>query len=151
MQLLVINLLANHYQLFAAASLKSASILLPIACEMSIRGTNTVHFALMGRDDISIDELKSVNGITNDCKIAYHGMYHVTFTCIPYLILYRWATRYVPPELGYSHGSQLWSSLYPHKLVHSAASNFHRCLWRRGSLFGDGIERPGQFTRANGD
>jgi hypothetical protein len=33
-----------------------------------------VHFALMGRDDISIEALKSVNGITKECKIAYHGM-----------------------------------------------------------------------------
>ena len=61
-------------QLFAAASLKSASILLPIACEMSIRGMNQVHFALLGRDDISMDILKSVNGITKECKITYHGM-----------------------------------------------------------------------------
>ncbi|KIN00305.1 hypothetical protein OIDMADRAFT_199656 [Oidiodendron maius Zn] len=60
--------------LFAAASLKSASVLLPIACEMSIRGMNQVHFALLGRDDISMDILKSVNGITKECKITYHGM-----------------------------------------------------------------------------
>ncbi|KAG0652963.1 hypothetical protein D0Z07_0477 [Hyphodiscus hymeniophilus] len=62
----------NQNILFAAASLKSASILLPIACEMAIRGRNHVHFALMGRDDISMDILKSVNGLSKDCKIIYH-------------------------------------------------------------------------------
>lgn len=72
---------ANHWtgcllilQLFSAASLKSAAILLPIACEMAARGRNYVHFALMGRDDISMDILKSVNGITKECNILFHGM-----------------------------------------------------------------------------
>lgn len=33
-----------------------------------------MHFALMGRDDIAMDILKSVNGITKECKIMFHGM-----------------------------------------------------------------------------
>jgi hypothetical protein len=41
---------------------------------MAIRERNFVHFALMGRDDISMDVLKSVNGITEECKIIFHGM-----------------------------------------------------------------------------
>lgn len=64
--------LINRNVLFAAASLSSASVLLPIACEMAMRERNYVHFALMGRDDISMDILKSVNGITKECKIMFH-------------------------------------------------------------------------------
>jgi hypothetical protein len=41
---------------------------------MAIRERNHVHFSLMGRDDISMDILRSVNGITTDCKIIFHGM-----------------------------------------------------------------------------
>ncbi|KAG4444223.1 hypothetical protein IFR05_000320 [Cadophora sp. M221] len=64
--------LINNNVLFAAASLKSAAILLPIACDMAIRERNYVHFALMGRDEIPIDILQSVNGISKDCKIMFH-------------------------------------------------------------------------------
>ncbi|RDL30461.1 Uncharacterized protein BP5553_10339 [Venustampulla echinocandica] len=64
--------LYNRDILFAAASLKSAAILLPIACDMAMRKRNFVHFALMGRDPISIDILKSVNGISEDCGILFH-------------------------------------------------------------------------------
>jgi hypothetical protein len=39
---------------------------------MAIRERNYVHFALMGRDDISMDILKSVNGLTKECKIIFH-------------------------------------------------------------------------------
>ena len=31
-----------------------------------------MHFALMGRDDISMDILKAVNGITKECRIIFH-------------------------------------------------------------------------------
>lgn len=62
----------NQNVLFAAASLKSAASLLPIACDMGIRARNYVHFALMGRDDISMDILKSVNGVGKDCGITFH-------------------------------------------------------------------------------
>ena len=73
-------------QLFAAASLKSAAILLPIACDMAIRERNFVHFALMGRDAISMDILKSVNGITKECKIIFHGMPRFYQNCLHILI-----------------------------------------------------------------
>jgi hypothetical protein len=39
---------------------------------MAIRERSYVHFALMGRDDISMDILKSVNGLTKECKIIFH-------------------------------------------------------------------------------
>ena len=48
-------------------------MLLPIACEMAIRERNYVHFALMGRDDISMEIVKSVNGIGLECNIMFHG------------------------------------------------------------------------------
>ncbi|KAL2070446.1 hypothetical protein VTL71DRAFT_13472 [Oculimacula yallundae] len=64
--------LINHNVLFAAASLKSAAILLPIACDMAIRERSFVHFAFMGRDEIPMDILQSVNGISKECKIMFH-------------------------------------------------------------------------------
>ncbi|KAH8809070.1 hypothetical protein F5884DRAFT_392646 [Xylogone sp. PMI_703] len=57
---------------FAAASLKSTSILLPLACEMGMKGRNQVHFAIMGRDQISLEMLKDINGIKDECKIYFH-------------------------------------------------------------------------------
>jgi hypothetical protein len=39
---------------------------------MAIRERNFVHFSLMGRHDISMDMLKSVNGISKECKIIFH-------------------------------------------------------------------------------
>lgn len=33
-----------------------------------------MHFALMGRDDISMDILKAVNGVAEECKLIFHGM-----------------------------------------------------------------------------
>ncbi|KAG4030578.1 hypothetical protein MFRU_011g00370 [Monilinia fructicola] len=62
----------NNNVLFAASSLKSASTLLPIACEMALRQRNYVHFAFLGRDDIPMDILKAVNGVNKDCQIFFH-------------------------------------------------------------------------------
>lgn len=56
-----------------AASLKSAATLLPIACDMAIQGRNFVHFAFAGRDVIAMDILRSVNGISTECNIIFHG------------------------------------------------------------------------------
>lgn len=62
--------------LFAGADLKSVADLLPIACEMARHGTNDVHFALMGRDDVSIPGIQKVNGISDeDCPLQWHGNY----------------------------------------------------------------------------
>lgn len=61
--------------LFAGADLKSVADLLPLACEMARQGTNDVHFALMGRDDVSIQGIQRVNGISDeDCPMQWHGM-----------------------------------------------------------------------------
>lgn len=63
----------NKNVLFAAASLKSAATLLPLACSMGAERLNYVHFALMSRSDISITELGKVNGVDESCQIIFHG------------------------------------------------------------------------------
>lgn len=66
---------ANRNVLFAASSLKSASILLPMACEMAKWKRNDVHFTFMGRHNISMDALKEVNGLDRSCDIWLHGKF----------------------------------------------------------------------------
>jgi hypothetical protein len=95
--------LVNRNVLFAAASLKSAAILLPIACEMALKDRNFVHFALMGRDDIPLEVLKSVNGVTKDCMIIFHGLFCLTWNALPPLTYYRCTTRFICPKFGFSY------------------------------------------------
>lgn len=64
----------NKNVLFAASSLQSAAILLPLACQMGRELRSYVHFALMSRSEISIDELQEVNGVDDSCQIIFHGM-----------------------------------------------------------------------------
>ena len=64
---------SNKNVLFAASSLKSASEILPLACEMARWERNDVHFAIMGRDDMEIQEIKSLNGAVDDCNVHWHG------------------------------------------------------------------------------
>ena len=63
----------NKNVLFAAANMKSASEIIPLACEMARWERNDVHFAIMGRDDMEIQEIKNLNGAVDDCKIYWHG------------------------------------------------------------------------------
>lgn len=63
----------NRNVLYAAASLRSVSTLLPMACQMSDTATNHVHFALFGRGDVEPEELLKVNGIDSSCKLFVHG------------------------------------------------------------------------------
>lgn len=65
---------ANKNVLFAASGLKSASELIPLACEMAKLRRNDVHFVLMGRDDLAVQEIKKLNGVSSDCKVHWHGM-----------------------------------------------------------------------------
>ncbi|KAL8811761.1 MAG: hypothetical protein Q9223_007460 [Gallowayella weberi] len=62
----------NRNVLFAASNLHSASELIPIACEMGHWDRNDVHFALMGRDDLPMDEIKILNSVEEECKINWH-------------------------------------------------------------------------------
>jgi hypothetical protein len=63
----------NKNVLFAAASIRSAAELLPLACQMGTELRSYVHFALMSRSEIDLEELKSINGIHEDCQIIFHG------------------------------------------------------------------------------
>jgi hypothetical protein len=65
--------LMNKNVLFAASSLKSAAALLPIACQMGSELRSYVHFALMSRSEIDIDELRAVNGVDDSCHVIFHG------------------------------------------------------------------------------
>lgn len=63
----------NRNVLFAASSLKSVSALIPLACEMRKWDRNTVHFAIFGRDDLTMAELHEINGVDGDtCDIYWH-------------------------------------------------------------------------------
>jgi hypothetical protein len=63
----------NHNILFAASSLKSASVLIPLACEMTKSENNYVHVAFLGRNDLTIDEILEVNGVDRkECKAYWH-------------------------------------------------------------------------------
>lgn len=64
----------NKNILFAASSLKSAATLLPVACQMGMELRSYVHFALMSRSEIDIDELQKINGIDSSCNVIFHGM-----------------------------------------------------------------------------
>lgn len=65
----------NKNVLFAASSLKSAAALLPIACQMGTELRSYVHFALMSRSEIGLNELRAVNGVDDSCHIIFHGSY----------------------------------------------------------------------------
>ncbi|KAK4039109.1 hypothetical protein C8A01DRAFT_36942 [Parachaetomium inaequale] len=62
----------NKNVLFAAASLKSAALLLPLACQMGDELRSYVHFALVGGSDIDMGELRAVNGIGESCQVIFH-------------------------------------------------------------------------------
>ena len=62
----------NKNVLFAASSLKSVSELVPLACEMARWERNDVHLALMGREDMEIEQIKEINGAVEDCNINWH-------------------------------------------------------------------------------
>jgi len=62
----------NKNVLFAAASLKSATVLLPMACQMAKERRSYVHFALMSRSELELEELRQVNGIDDSCQVIFH-------------------------------------------------------------------------------
>ncbi|KAL9597299.1 MAG: hypothetical protein Q9219_005223 [cf. Caloplaca sp. 3 TL-2023] len=62
----------NRNVLFAASNLRSASELIPVACEMADWDRNDVHIALMGRDDLEMEEIKTLNGVDEQCNVNWH-------------------------------------------------------------------------------
>ena len=63
----------NRNVLFSAANPKSASRVIPFACEMSRWNRNVVHFAYMGRDEMTLAELQRLNGAGEECEVHWHG------------------------------------------------------------------------------
>lgn len=63
----------NRNVLFAAASLKSVANLIPMACEMASRDRNHVHFAILGRESLAIEDLMEINGVDKaTCSVHFH-------------------------------------------------------------------------------
>ena len=63
----------SHNVLFAASSLNSVARIMPLACEMSMQNRSKVHFAMLGRDEISLEMLKHINGMDDtDCRVQWH-------------------------------------------------------------------------------
>ncbi|KAM0261697.1 hypothetical protein ACHAQJ_002149 [Trichoderma viride] len=62
----------NRNILFSAASLRSAALLLPMACQMAAERQNYVHFALISRSDMPMKELLAINGIDKSCPLIVH-------------------------------------------------------------------------------
>ncbi|SZF03408.1 unnamed protein product [Blumeria hordei] len=62
----------NQNVLFAAANIKSAAKLLLLACEMAAWKRNNLHFAIMGRDTMPLNILKSANGVNKNCQVTFH-------------------------------------------------------------------------------
>ncbi|KAI0469518.1 hypothetical protein F4859DRAFT_133701 [Xylaria cf. heliscus] len=66
------SLANNKNVLFAAASLKSAATLLPMACQMGMGLKSHVHFALLGQSTIDMEHLREINGIDKSCVVIFH-------------------------------------------------------------------------------
>lgn len=63
----------NRNVLFAAASLRSAANLLPLACEMASLDHSIVHMALLGRASLPLADVLSINGVDKDsCNVYFH-------------------------------------------------------------------------------
>ncbi len=63
----------NRNVLFVVSNLRSASRILPLACDMSKQNKNRVHLMLTGRDDIAIEHIQKINGVTEaDCSLKWH-------------------------------------------------------------------------------
>lgn len=63
----------NRNVLFAMSSLKSASTLLPLVCEMARWNRNWVHAAFLGREDIPLEDILEINGVDRKkCPAIWH-------------------------------------------------------------------------------
>ncbi|KAF2121066.1 hypothetical protein BDV96DRAFT_563518 [Lophiotrema nucula] len=65
--------MVNRNVLFGLSSLKSASTLLPMICEMARWKRNYVHAAFFGREDIPMAEILELNGITKEAQDDKEG------------------------------------------------------------------------------
>ncbi|KAJ6102534.1 hypothetical protein N7486_004961 [Penicillium sp. IBT 16267x] len=59
--------------LFAGSNLHSITDMLPLACRMAREQRNHVHLVLFGKEEVSVEGIKQVNGIVeSDCPIVWH-------------------------------------------------------------------------------
>ena len=126
----------NKNILFAASSLKSASEIMPLACEMASLKNNDVHFAFMGRDDLEISEIKEINGINDDdCNVHWHGRNIRSSALLLRLMLrYRRSTGLFTVEFRFSNGGQRHRGCHPYPQVRASTSNSDRQHRQRGSI-----------------
>ena len=73
----------NRHVLFMASNMKSAAVLIPMACEMARWQRSNVHFAVVGRNDLSMSDLLKVNGIGEECEVSWHGLNPATSDSSP--------------------------------------------------------------------
>lgn len=86
--------LPSEAVLFAAASLRSVSDMLPLACRMAAKRQSRVHFALMGKEDVSIEGIKQVNGVDDsECPILWHGK--LLLPCLAFWVSWALILRFV--------------------------------------------------------
>ncbi|KOS17745.1 hypothetical protein ESCO_002966 [Escovopsis weberi] len=64
--------LSSSNVLFAAGSARAAAALLPLACAMAAEELNSVHFVLLSRSDVPVEELLRINGVGEECRLAMH-------------------------------------------------------------------------------
>ncbi|KAI9825338.1 MAG: hypothetical protein M1826_007016 [Phylliscum demangeonii] len=73
--------------LFAAANLKSVAALVPLACEMARWRRSDVQFVVMGRDDVSMEEIMKINGVSSQCTVTWHGLGYMHNLLHPQVVL----------------------------------------------------------------
>ncbi len=127
----------NKNVLFAASNLKSVSELLPLACEMARFERNDVHIAIMGRGEIEIQEIRAINGISDDCTVHWHGKYNspTILTVSSSSVYYRCTSRLLSMELRVSYGSKRDSKLGAYPDVHTSSSDHSRRSRQRRRRF----------------
>ncbi|KAF2733690.1 hypothetical protein EJ04DRAFT_513061 [Polyplosphaeria fusca] len=113
----------NKNVLFAMSSLKSATALLPMVCEMARWQRNFVHAAFVGREDIPIADLLDINGIDKTkCPAIWHDAR--------------------PDYVEWSTEARLESS------VASALTHIHSYLHPQVVIMDDSISEDAWFVRA---
>lgn len=119
---------ADNNVLFAASNLKSAAEIIPLACEMARIERNVVHLALMGRDDLAIDEIKSLNGADSECNIQWHGRTSTDpagETSID-MAFARCPPKFFLVQYRLSYGGQCVVRLRLHQDLHAPSSHYNR-------------------------
>jgi hypothetical protein len=106
---------------------------------MAMQDRNFVHFTLIGRDDIDMQVLKTVNRIGEECNIRYHGMY----SSHAMAILNKANHRFIDARPDFS----LQSSDYRMEVVTSAGYNhINTFIHPQATIIdGSGDEEPFMF------